>query len=260
MILILSPVSLVFAQRDTLIFTPDHGFFDSPFELKIESANPGSHIYFTTDGSTPDITNAKLYTAPLDISTTTVVRAVCISDNQVRSSIITQTYIFPDDVIHQPADPPGYPSDWGFFLSISGIAPADYEMDPEMVADPGFAALLREALLDLPVISLVTDKDFLFSKRSDPETGGIYIYTGTAGRTGYGWERPVSFEYFDARDSVSLQMNCGIRIHGGEGRRPEKSPKRSFRLIFRSKYGPSKLNFPLFGNNTDFTFDNMSPV
>lgn len=257
MILILSPASLVFAQNDTLYFTPDHGFYGSPFELTIESANPGSYIYYTTDGSAPDITNAILYTAPLAISTTTVVRAVCITNNQVTSSISTQTYIFPDDVINQPADPPDYPSDWGFFLSINGIAPADYEMDPEMVADPEFAVLLREALLDLPVVSLVTDKDFLFSKRYDPDTGGIYIYTGTAGGTGYGWERPVSFEYFDAYDSVSLQMNCGIRIHGGEGRRPEKSPKHSFRLIFRSEYGPSKLNFPLFGNHADSSFDNI---
>ena len=193
MIFISSPASLFFAQKDTLFFTPDQGFCDSPFELKIEAANPGSNIYYTTDGSTPDITNAKLYTAPLDISTTTVVWAVCITNNKVTSYISTQTYIFPEDVIHQPADPTGYPSDWGFFLSISGIAPADYEMDPEMVADPGFAALLKEALLDLPVISLVTDKDYLFSKRYDPDTGGIYIYTGTAGGTGYGWERPVSF-------------------------------------------------------------------
>jgi hypothetical protein len=239
------------------VFSMKHGFYDAPFILEITSEQTGSQIYYTIDGNAPGSNNGTLYTAPLNISTTSTIRAVCVINNQSQSRITTQTYLFPADIIHQSNNPAGYPATWGLFLSISGIAPADYEMDPEMIADPEFANSAKEALRDLPVISLVTDKDYLFSKSTDPDAGGIYIYTGTAEGMGFGWERPVSFEYFDAFDSVSFQADCGVRIHGGEGRRPEKSPKHSFRLIFRSEYGTSKFNFPLFGNDTDSSFDNI---
>jgi hypothetical protein len=42
-------------------------------------------------------------------------------------------------------------------------------------------------------------------------------------------------------------VNCGIRIQGGWNRRPAESPKHSFRLLFKSRYGPAKLRYPLFG-------------
>ncbi len=176
--------------------------------------------------------------------------------NGQSGKIATCTYLFTEDIIHQPNDPDGYPSTWGKYTAISGTAIADYEMDPELMAVPGFADSVREALLDLPVISLVTDKDNLFSGTIDPVTGGIYIYTGppltnTTNGTGYGWERPVSFEYFDAGDSVDLQVDCALEIQGNHGRRAEKSPKHSFRLTFKNPYGPTKLNYPLFGTDAD---------
>ena len=37
-----------------------------------------------------------------------------------------------------------------------------------------------------------------------------------------------------------------MRIHGGSGRRPDRSPKKSFRLLFKSEYGPTELDYPLF--------------
>ena len=230
------------------VFSKKHGFHDSPFTLQI-SGTAGTSVYYTTDGSAPGLTNGSLYSGPLTISTTAVIRAVAVKDALTLSRITTQTYLFPADIIHQPNNPAGYPSTWGPFLSIPGTAPADYEMDPEMMADPGFASRVYDALLDLPVISLVTNKEHLFLKSTDPKTGGIYIHTGTVEGLGYGWERPVSFEYFDDSDSVSLQTDCGLEIHGGEGRRPEKSPKHSFRLVFKNEYGPSKFNFPIFGDN-----------
>jgi hypothetical protein len=47
-------------------------------------------------------------------------------------------------------------------------------------------------------------------------------------------------------------VNCGIRIQGGWNRRPEESPKHSFRLVFKKQYGPGKLKYPLFGDTGDF--------
>lgn len=248
---------------DTLLTAPlfnvKHGFFDTPFNLEITGNVPGANIVYTTDGSRPSLENGSIYTAPLNISTTSVIRAACLMPGHIPGPVTTRTYLFPDSIIRQPNDPPGYPATWGSYTAISDTSIADYEMDPKMMSDTMFADSVKVALRDLPVISLVTHKGFLFSHSTDPDSGGIYIYTDPPGGdgTGHGWERPVSMEYFDAKDSVSFQADCGIRLHGGHSRRPEKDPKHSFRLIFRSEYGPSQLNYPLFGNDATAHFNSL---
>ena len=238
-------------------FSVNHGFYYSPFLLEINSPEASIRIFYTRDGSNPGITNGILYSEPVSIAVTSIIRAVCIGQDMSVSKTTTRTYLFPDDIINQPNNPDGYPSTWAPFTSITGVAPGDYEMDPEMMSDQQFAISVKESLLDLPVISLVTNKDYLFSKNADQSAGGIYIYTGVAGSLGYGWERPVSFEYFSAKDTGSFQVDCGIQIHGGEGRRPEKSPKHSFRLVFKNEYGHKKLNYPLFGEDAVSVFNTI---
>jgi hypothetical protein len=46
-----------------------------------------------------------------------------------------------------------------------------------------------------------------------------------------------------------------VRIQGGASRLPIKSPKHSFRLLFRGDYGPTKLEFPLFADSPVDRFD-----
>jgi hypothetical protein len=236
-------------------FSRTHGFYDAPFNLTINPLTTGSSIIYTTDGSEPGPENGIYYSTPLYINSTTVLRAAEIKDGKA-GKIATATFLFPDDIVLQPNNPEGYPATWGPYTAISGTAVADYEMDPELMAVPGFADSVKAGLLDLPVISLVTGRDYLFSKSQDPATGGIYIYTGppltnTTNGIGYGWERPVSFEYFNASGSVSFQADCALEIQGNHGRRAEKCPKHSFRLTFKSAYGPPKLVYPLFGPDAD---------
>ena len=246
-------------------FNKKHGFYDTSFDLEISSGIQNTDIYYTTDGSFPAADNGTLYTSPININSTAIIRAVTVMAGKDPSKVTTQTYLFPDDIINQPNDPPGYPAEWGPYTAIAGTAIADYEMDPEMMVDPGFADSVKEALLDIPTLSLVTDKNLLFSHVEDPDTGGIYIYTGPpippsippVFGVGDGWERPVSVEYFNAGDSNSFQIDCGLRIQGGHSRRPEKSPKHSFRLAFRSMYGPSKLNYPIFGDEATSSFNTI---
>jgi hypothetical protein len=240
-------------------FSANHGFYDSPFELTIEGDTSLGDIYYTTNGSTPSHGNGIRYTTPITIESTSVVRAAILGSEKITSVVNTRTYLFLNDIIHQSNDQPGYPDQWGAYTAINGTATAHYAMNQELINDPAFANTLKEGLKDLPIISLVTDIGYLFSHDENPETGGIYIHTGAPiGRTTYGigrgWERPVSFEYFNADGSISLQVNCGVLTQGGHGRRPEKSPKRSFRLMFRSRYGPSRLEFPLFGPDATDTF------
>ncbi len=234
------------------VFSMEHGIYEAPFEVELTTETAGAAIYYTTNGSTPSAANGIRYQSAIPVDSTSILRAVAVLGGEIYSPTVTRTYLFLEDVIRQPNDPAGYPAEWGPYTAIPGTAIADYEMDQELLADPEFAASVADGLKSIPTLSLVTDIGYLFSHSTDPDTGGIYIYTGppldrVEDGLGKGWERPASIEYFDAEGSESFQVNCGVRIQGGHSRRPEKSPKHSFRLVFRSEYGPAKLDYPLFG-------------
>ncbi len=99
----------------------------------------------------------------------------------------------------------------------------------------------------LPILSIVTDHKHLF----DPSKG-IYVNPSKHGST---WERPCSIEWFTRDGARALQANCGIRIHGGASRK--RSPKKSFRLYFRSEYGPTRLKYPLIPDNPVKQFNQL---
>jgi hypothetical protein len=256
------------------VFSVKHGFFSEPFSVSLSVADASASIYYTTDGTRPTASTGKKYTAPISITTTTPLSAVCIIDG-VSSSVISNTYIFTKDVVNQPAAPAGYPTGWGtlqYALYNSGLAagkraPADYEMDPDICNSTAYKGLMDQALTSIPTLSIVTNPGYLFSYSIDPDTGGIYIYTGDVAKDSYNttntklgadWERPASVEYFDLADSSNFQINCGLRLHGGNSRKSYNTPKHSLRLSFRSDYGASKLNFDLFDEKKAATrFDHL---
>lgn len=89
----------------------------------------------------------------------------------------------------------------------------------------------------LPIVSVVTEPANLFNART-----GIY-----ANPTQYGeaWERPTSVEWIGEDGTRRFGVDCGLRIHGGASR--TRSPKKSFRLYFRARYGPARLTYPVLG-------------
>jgi len=258
--LLLIPMALS-AQK--LTFSQPHGFCETPFSLTIsttdgKSLSDDNVIRYTLDGSVPTLTS-KVYTQPLDISTTTILRAATFSSTARLSAVATATWIFAADVLKQSDNPAGYPEEWGKYTQINGTAKADYGMDPEMTSDPVLAPKIIEGLKSLPVLSIVTDKDNLFSHENDEETGGIYIFTGppVGDATGHGWTRPASVELMGGTMHHDFTVDCGLRLHGGHGRLAEKNPKHSFRLVFKSQYGPKSLDYPLYGADEPQKFDQL---
>ncbi|MEM7367082.1 MAG: CotH kinase family protein [Bacteroidota bacterium] len=246
------------SQLNPPLFSVERGLQDSAFELMLISPRPGTMIRYTLNGSDPGGVEGEFYQAPIPISTTSIVRALTVKENHQPSKTITHSYLFPASVSSQPNDPIGYPDHWGKFSTIEGLAPADYEMDPEITQSDLYRDQLIPALRSLPSMSLVTKKEHLFSQSADPDSGGIYIHTGPpTGGFGLGWERPVSMELIDPKTATSIQLNCGIRIHGGHSRLPEKSPKHSFKLLFREEYGPKKLKYDLFGGDATQEFNSL---
>ncbi len=222
-----------------------HGFFTAPFPVTITNATPGATIRYTTDGSLPTETNGTLYTAPITISTTATLRAAAFQTDFTPSLADTETYLFLNDVIHQPATAPG--PGWPAPTTASGTQRIDYEMDPNIVNDPTWGPQLVDALKAVPTISIVTDLANLF----DPTTG-IYVHAQSEGDA---WERPTSVEYILPDGSVGFQIDAGIRIRGGSSR-GNGNPKHALKLYFRNQY-EGNLEYPLFGANGPSVFKRL---
>ena len=249
-------------------FSQPHGLYDEDsLSIAIEGDDATAAIHYTTDGSEPTAASVR-YSGPLTISKNTLLRAVEVKDGTVCSPIATATYLFVNSVLSQSNTPKGYPTEWGSYTDIWGTAIADYEMDPEMTANSVLREKIVEGLHQLPILSIVTDRDNLFSHENDPDRGGIYIFTGppVGDPTGHGWTRPASIELFSPLSAADgspdglpadFSTNCGLRLHGGHGRLAEKNPKHSFRLVFKEQYGPKTLKYPLFGDDEPQKFDQL---
>jgi len=239
-------------QGQQLVLSQPHGYYNSPFLVKVEwEGDPPTEEYtirYTLNGAEPT-SGSIIYPNYMRIQTNVVLRVAAFnSDGERLTPITSATYLFPSEVMAQDNEPEGYPQEWGRFCQISGTAPADYEMDPEMVNESKIKEKIRAGLTAIPTLSIATNPDYLFSHEVDDERGGIYIYTGTpvGDGTGRDWERPVSMELFGGEQEHDLTVDCGVKIHGGHSRLPEKTPKHSLRLMFKSKFGVDKLKYDLF--------------
>jgi hypothetical protein len=235
-------------------FSRERGFYDSPLALELASDTPGAVIRYTIDGSEPTDSHGFTYTNPIPVKATTLLRAAAFKADFLPSPVNTHTYIFPDDVLSQPANPAGFPSTWGIYTKAYDDGPqyevgtpvtADYEMDPEIVNDPYYGKVMIEALTSLPSLSIVTDMEHFVDLYANPQQRGL------------AWERPVSVELlYPDGDQNSFQIDAGLRIQGGVGRR-EYIPKHSFRLFFREKYGAAKLKHALFSDSSIDAIDTL---
>ncbi len=236
-------------------FSSEAGFYDAPFELLIETETAGYGIVYTLDGSNPQTSATAIQgnspvSVQVDPESTAgraktplfIVRASLAVDGFSPSRPVTKSFIFIDRVLTQTH--PG--GDWPA-SSVNGQV-IDLPMDPDVVNDPRYSALMRESLLEVPTVSLVTDNANMFSPSS-----GIYV---NAYGHGEEWERECSVELINPDNSQGFQVNAGVRIRGGASR-TGSNPKHAFRLFFRKEYGPGKLDFPLFGDEGAAEFDKV---
>ncbi len=186
-------------------FSVDRGLFDAPISLAISTLTDGATIRYTTNGSMPNESSGIIYTGPISISETTIIRAIAFKSRFLSTDVDTHTYLFPADVMDQP------------------------EMDTTVTQNSVFGPQIVDALTAIPTISLTFDG-------SDID------------RT----EIPISVELLNF-ESGSKQIDAGAARFGSF---VTNFDKRSFRLHFRSLYGPSRLEFPLF-EDTDY---NIAPT
>ena len=219
-------------------FGPDRGFYDAPFRATITCATPNAKIRYTMDGSKPTSSHGKVYQGPIQINTTTTLRAAAFQSKLRSSNVDTHTYLFPEDIIRQPAKPAGFPTSWNGHT-------ADYEMDPAVVNDPVYKGRVAGALKSIPSLSLVLNRDDFF------KTGqGIYP-------KGEGVEKATSVELIYPNTQKSAQVDGSVQIVGGSSTGRWKSEKLSMRLKFTSQFGDPRFQYPMFGEDAMDQFDTL---
>ena len=236
---------------------PERGFYDAPFLVTLSNVTEGAVVRYTMDGSLPTETNGMLYTSPILVEGTTLLRARAFKPDYRPSPANTQTYLFIDDILQQ--DGSGLPpfGNWGH----SG---PDWELDPTMTHSvitntAGKAFHLAEALLEIPTVSLVTDWDNWWSDAAGPTlpdgvTPWQGIYADPVGENAV--RRPVSMEYFEssgekefAEDGVVSIVGGGI---GGTSANRWKTDKLSMRVTFTEK-----LDYAVYGNKAAQKFNTL---
>jgi hypothetical protein len=116
-------------------FSHQAGFYDAPFSLTL-SAEPGLAIRYTTNGAEPT-TNSPLYSSPIDVSQTTVVKARAYStDPNVPASFVEANTYF----IHETHSVP--------VLSISGSTLANLLAGNQAVQRGSFEYFDKGLLID----------------------------------------------------------------------------------------------------------------
>lgn len=229
---------------DEPVIDVDRGFYETAFDVTITAGEGGGTIRYTLDGSQPTATHGEIYSAPINITTTTVLKAVAVRDNYIPSTVKARSYIFGADVLQQDnSGMPGATDNWGH-------RGPDYEMDPEVVnhEDPEIRPEVED-LKRIPTVSVAIDTDLFLGVRDG--TRGIYVF-------GENVEQPITFEYFDPQATDNgVQTNSTIQIVGGSSPQRWKSDKLSMRVRFTEDAGESDLDYPLFGAEANTSFDTL---
>ncbi len=267
------------------------GFFVEPFEVIVSSSDPGATIRYSLDGSEPT-TFSPVYTGPLTIDQTTVLRVVASATGKVSSATVTHSYIFLDQVFEQPSPPydnpdrdddndnpplpkvgnATFPITWGsqggagFPGEIdnlpSNAAPADYGMDPEIMDDPN--KYNDDGEIDPNGITNRERMERAFRTlplmsvvMNNNEMFGSRGLHPNSTQKGTRFEFPCSIELLMPDGTTGFDTTCGIRMHGNASREPRKCPKHGFKLNFKSSFGAAKLVYALFPDSPSREFDDI---
>ncbi len=154
------------------------GSYDSAVEVSLSCAQEGAKIYYTLDGGEPSQSDS-LYSGPISIPQTGMIRARAYKDGFIQSEISTNTY-FIGETHSLPL--------------LSVVTENDYLFDPQT----GIYMLGPNAV------------------EIDGSPG--HYKDANYSASGQEAERPASFEVFDESGQQVFAQNIGIRIQGGFSR------------------------------------------
>ena len=225
-------------------FSVERGFFDDPFSLELSTKTEAAEIRYTTDGSPPTASTGEVYQGPILINGLTTLRAAAFKDTLRPSDVMTQSYLFLDDVLAQAANQTGYPS-FDFAMDQDAASLRQIVGDSNATTQQ-INETIKSSLLSLPTMSITMSVDDFFG------SGGIYRNPQQRGL-----EKPASIEYILPDGSEGFQINAGLRIMGGTSRNPSVNVKHSLRILFKKEYGKGRLRYQFF---PDSPIDNFNTI
>ena len=156
------------------------GLYQSGDVLTVElSAQPGARIYYTLDYTDPD-ENDTLYTGPITITGTTILRTRVYVDGMLESYMDTQSYLY--DVNNGD----------GSVYVVS------------LVSDP---------------YNLTSDEAGIMVKGPNAWAQSPYGAMNQGANFWMDWEREAHVEIFNGDGSTMLSQECGIKLHGQYSRK-----------------------------------------
>lgn len=166
-------------------FSINAGIYNENIFLEIKA--PGT-IYYTLDGSNPT-TSSRVYNGPINLSKTTVVKAINSENNKVNSEYVVASYIINEN--HT-----------------------------------------------LPVVSVSLN----------PYKFNSLEYNA--------WDEELEYDAYVElfEDGKGFSVPCGLKLFGGSTRGMDK---KSFSLKFRKQYGLSKLNYQVFENRDNSSYNSL---
>ncbi|MDQ3101849.1 MAG: CotH kinase family protein, partial [Bacteroidota bacterium] len=258
------------------LFSVASGFFNAPFQLSINSADAGTTILYSRDGSTPspELLDGEEYAYKnqypelpgqpfgpfLQDTMRAYINSGSIAINNISGSpnvLSSRTTTFTFD------QPPAYvPTELVRKATVirarafkDGYIPSEVVTHTYLITPDGGSPF------ELPVLSITTDKDHLFDHGEGIYTAGLdfdqwrmWNTTDAAhGQSPANWQRetevPISFEWFEnSAPASTISLNAGMRIHGGFSR---SLKRKSLRVYFRSLYGEDEFEHPVFTDQAE---------
>jgi len=196
------------ASTSVLTVSALGGFYDTPFKTGLSSSVADDTIYYTLDGSVPDI-NSNIY-----------------SD----SILVGYTHTFPNTISTIPTGPDSLHDHFRKWSPAAGWIPkanvlraAAYNNGvpvSEIFTNTYFVDSNLTEQFPYHIVSITTDSINLFGFEEGIYVPGVYFdscdpdWTGNYFQKGGEWERPIHFEYFEDSGNRVIDIPAGIRIHG----------------------------------------------
>lgn len=213
--------STILALTDPVHFSVERGFYSNSFDLHLSTPTIAGTVRYTLDGSEPTVTLGTVYTGPLRITNSAMVRAVAYRHNFLPSTVRTHTYLFNQSAAIRS-------------LPVISIVTANSNLTGP------------SGILGVSNVILTTGANPYYVPMTN---NGVRIGYHNPSEHGIAWERPASAELINPQDNSGFQIDCGLRVQGSDWQRPRipnEAWKFSLRLYFRGDYGEDRLEYPWF--------------
>lgn len=236
-------------------FSVNSGFYKDDISLKIYCDFDDYDIYYTVDGSEPNINSTKyekeititdrsdeknIYSniegiAPQEfipkdkVTKATVVKAFAADKNGDRSKLAINTYFVGIDMKKQ----------------YNNLAVMSLSLNPDDLFDYEKGIYIQGKVYDEWV-----------EQGGNPSSPETWTFPGNYSQKGVDWERKVHVQFFENDGKLGFEGDMGMRMHGKATR---SYSQKSFKLYARKDYGMKDLEYEIIPNNLK-QGDDITPV